>query len=51
MRFSVPIMKSRLVVMAAAILPFVVVIWAAPFGRREDGTAAVRKPGDAAARA
>jgi len=43
-------MKSRLVVMAAAILPFVVVIWAAPFGRREDGTAAARRPGDAAAR-
>ena len=32
-------MKSRLVVMAAAILPFVVVIWAAP----------VRKPGDSGA--
>jgi hypothetical protein len=51
MFFSMHVMKSRLVVMAAAILPFVVVIWAAPFGRREDGTAAVRKPGDAAARA
>ena len=43
------VMKSRLVVMAAAILPFVVVIWAAPFSRREQGAAAVRKPGDSRA--
>ena len=39
--------KSRLVLMAAAILPLLVVIWAAPFSRREMGSAAVRKPGDA----
>ena len=42
-------MKSRLVVMAAAILPFVVVIWAAPLSRREQGAAAVSKPGDSGA--
>jgi len=40
------VMKSRLIVMAAAILPFVVIIWAAPFTRREQGGAAVRKSED-----
>jgi len=40
------LLKSRLVPIAAAILTFVVVIWAAPFSRREQGAASVGKPGD-----
>jgi hypothetical protein len=47
MFFSMHVMKSRLVVIAAAILPFVVIIWAAPLTRRGYGTAAVGKSGDA----
>jgi hypothetical protein len=39
-------MKNRFVIIAAAILPFVVIIWAAPIIRREYGTAAVRSDGN-----
>ena len=49
MPFSVLIMKSRLIVIAAVILPLVLIVWAAPFGRREQGVAAVSKPGDSGA--
>ena len=47
MFFSMHFKKSRLVLMVAVILPFLVVIWAAPFSRRDLGSAALRKSGGA----
>ena len=49
MSFSVPIVKNRFLAMAAVILPFVVLIWAAPFSRRDHGAGAIGKSGDSGA--
>ncbi len=49
MLFSMHVMKNRLIVIAAVIFPLVLIVWAAPFSRREQGAAAVSKPGDGGA--
>jgi hypothetical protein len=46
-----PLLKNQFIAMAAVILPLVLIVWAAPFSRREQGAAAVRKLGDGGANA
>ena len=49
MLFSMHVMRNRLIIIAAVIFPLVLIVWVAPFSRREQGAAAVSKPGDGGA--